>query len=95
MAAAPCIHRYFSGSAAGLIGAVIAAMIFKKYFVTSTQKLCYLMIITILTGMTSILPIFCHSFTLLILVVALRAFLGQMLEIPCQGLYVYTLGTYN
>ena len=83
---------FFLGSAAGVLGAVIAALIFKKHFITSTQKLSYLMVLSILTGLTSILPIFCTTFNLLILAVALRAFFGQMLEIPCQGLYVYTLG---
>ena len=83
---------YFSASAAGLLGAVLAAMTFKKYFVTSRQKLLYLTVMTILMTFTSILPVYTSTFWILIGVISLRNFIGQMLELPCQGIYVYTLG---
>ena len=83
-----------TGSAAGLIGAIVAAMIFKKYFVSSNQKLSYLILLTLLTGFTAILPVYCSTLPALIFVISLRMFFGQMLEVPCQGIYVYTLGNY-
>ena len=86
------IYYVLTGSAAGLIGAILAAMIFKKYFVSANQKLSYLILLTLLIGITSILPVYCSSLPALIFVVSLRMFFGQMLEVPCQGMYVYTLG---
>ena len=86
------INSIITGSAAGLLGAIIAAMIFKKYFVSSNQKLSYLILLTLLTGVTAILPVYCSTLPALIFVISLRMFFGQMLEVPCQGMYVYTLG---
>lgn len=67
-------------------------MIFKKYFKSSCQKLTYLIVCTIICGISSLLPIYTKSFFWLIFAASLRQFTGQMLEVPCQGLYVYTLG---
>jgi hypothetical protein len=41
---------------------------------------------------TAVLPPYSRSFEGLIFVVSLRAFIGQMLEIPCQGIYIHTMG---
>ena len=43
-------------------------------------------------ALTCILPLYCSTFSTLIFVVSLREFFGQIVELPCQGIYVYTLG---
>ena len=86
------VHHLIAASVAGLLGAVIAAMTFKKYFVTSRQKLSYLIVMTILMTFTSVLPVYTSTFWVLIVGISFRSFIGQMLELPCQGIYVYTLG---
>ena len=75
-----------------LVGSVIGGLIFKTYFVSEAQKLSYLVVFTLLLAISSILPLYSSTFATLIFVVSLRTFLGQILEIPCQGIYVYTLG---
>lgn len=82
----------FLANVSALVGAVISGFIFKKHFVSSKQKLSYLCIMTLLMAATSILPLYTSSLPWLILVVSARQFLGQMVELPCQGLYVHTLG---
>ena len=74
------------------MGSIVAGFVFKKYFTSSSQKLSYLTFFTVLLSVTSILPIYSSTFVALITVISIRNFCSQMLETPCQGIYIYTLG---
>ena len=86
------IFLLFSANVFALVGSVIGGLIFKTYFVSATQKLSYLIIFTLLLALTCVLPLYSSTFSTLTFVVSLRQFFGQILELPCQGIYVYTLG---
>ena len=86
-------ENYFLGSLGTFLGALIAATIFKKYVRKPSWKILYFFGLTILVAMLSYCTPKVTSFRMLIMVYFLRQMFGQMLEIPCQGMYVYTLGS--
>lgn len=71
----------------------MSGFFFKRYVVSSSQKLFYFSVLTVLLAACSVLPLYAASFPALILVISIRFFLAMMLETPCQGIYVYTLGS--
>ena len=88
------MFSYITGMLSALVGAVISGLIFKTYFVSATQKLSYFILCTLLLALTSILPLYSSTFSTLLLVVSIRQFLGQILEIPCQGKSLFPCGQY-
>ena len=88
------MFSYIAGMLSALVGAVISGLIFKTYFVSATQKLSYFILCTLLLAFTSILPLYSSTFSTLLLVVSIRQFLGQILEIPCQGKSLFLCGQY-
>lgn len=81
------------GSLGTFLGALIAANIFKKHIKKPSWKILYFLGLTIAIALLSYCTPKVTSFHMLIFVYFLRQMVGQMLEIPCQGMYVYTLGS--
>lgn len=82
----------FLAQCSALAGAILSGFFFKKFIVSSSQKLSYFSFLTILLAVCSVLPLYADSFATLILVISIRFFLAMLLETPCQGMFVYTLG---
>lgn len=78
-----------------LMGAVVSGLVFKRHFQTSRMKLAYILGCTLLLALASVLPLYTRTLSTLVLVVSFRQFLALMLETPCQGMYVYTLGPHR